>query len=308
MILVILIILAIVLAYIGGSPIPSYATADFEYEASHTPGMIARGAKLSSMLCSSCHMNRETGRLTGGPMKDVPPDWGTVYTPNITRDDIYGIGEWTDAELLYLLRTGIKKDGQYSPPYMAKLPKMADDDLDAIISFLRSDHISVQAQAVPDQPSDPSFMVKMLCRIAFKPFDMPDARIEMPDTSNRLEFGEYLAHNLECFSCHSADFATNNYLEPTLSKGYFAGGNKPLDPEGRIMLTSNLTPHKETGIGNWTRRQFINTLRLGIKEGEEGLRFPMMAYTMLTEHEAGSIYDYLMTIPAIENKVERSVY
>lgn len=64
---------------------------------------------------------------------------GKIYSQNITQDSTYGIGNWTDAELLYLLRTGIKKDGQYIPPYMAKLTVTSDQDINAIISFLRSD-------------------------------------------------------------------------------------------------------------------------------------------------------------------------
>ena len=73
----------------------------------------------------------------------------------------------TDSELIYLLRTGIKKDGKYAPPYMAKLPNMADEDIDAIISFLRSDDPMMKADATPDQPCEPSFLTKLLCRVAF---------------------------------------------------------------------------------------------------------------------------------------------
>ena len=45
---------------------------------------------------------------------------------------------------------------------------MADEDMSAIISFLKSDHILVTPDDKPDQPSDPSFLTKALCRIAFK--------------------------------------------------------------------------------------------------------------------------------------------
>lgn len=68
-----------------------------------------------------------------------------------------------------------------------------------------------------------------------------------------LVLGEYLAYNLECFSCHSADFKTNDYLNPPNSDGYFSGGSQMLNLEGQVMLTSNLTPDKETGIGSWTK-------------------------------------------------------
>lgn len=301
-------VVAVFLLYVAVTDIPSYEIKTIDYTAKITPEAIERGKKLTIMLCANCHMDNETRKLTGKRMLDAPPEFGDIYSQNITQDKQYGIGNWTDGELVYLLRTGIKKNGQYSPPYMAKLPNMADEDINAIIAFLKSDDPLVAANAVPDTPTQPSFLTKLLCRVAFKPFPMPDKKIDMPNPNNAVELGKYLAHNLDCFSCHSSDFKTNNYLNPTLSEGYFAGGNKPLDEEGRVMLTQNLTSDKETGIGNWAKADFINAVKYGIKKGENALRYPMVPYTQLTDEEAGAIYEYLQTIPPIKNKVERSVY
>lgn len=292
---------------INSGGIPTYEIEKIDYQAVSTPKSIERGKKLASMLCAGCHKNAETGALTGTIMHDAPPEFGEIYTPNITQDKKYGIGEWTDGELLYLLRTGIKRDGQYAPPYMAKFPTMADEDLNAIISFLRSDDPLVRANAAPDQPSNPSFLTKLLCKVAWKPFPMPSAPIELPDTTNKIALGKYLAHNLDCFSCHSADFKTNDFMTPELSKGYFGGGNKPLNLEGQVVLTANLTPDPETGIGNWTEEDFIKAVKYGLKEGQPALQYPMSPYTQLTDTEASAIFHYLKTIPAIENKVERSL-
>jgi mono/diheme cytochrome c family protein len=297
---------AIALLFIGFNDVPRYDVNLPDYTHESSPRAVARGEKLTMMLCAGCHMNYETGRLTGKRMSDAPPEFGTIYSPNITQDKTYGIGEWTDAELLYLLRTGIKRDGQYAPPYMAKLPKMADEDLNAIIAYLHSDADAVSPDPTPDQASEPSLLTKALCRGPFQPFDYPQERIPMPDAANEIELGKYLAINLDCFSCHSADFKTNNFLEPEKSPGYFAGGNMPLNMEGEVVYTSNLTPHPETGIGLWTKEQFINAVKYGRVEGEPALQYPMMPYPQLSDAEAGAIYAYLMTIPAIENKVERS--
>ena len=40
-----------------------------------------------------------------------------------------GIGNWSDGDLIYLIRTGLKPDGQYIPPYMPKLVNISDEDL-----------------------------------------------------------------------------------------------------------------------------------------------------------------------------------
>ena len=304
----IVLLMGIVILFISANDIPSYEVEKIDFEVVSSPEAIARGEKLSIMLCANCHMNPKTNKLTGHKMLDAPQEFGEIYSQNITQDKTHGIGNWTDGELVYLLRTGIKRDGQYSPPYMAKLPNMADEDINAIISFLRSDHPMVVADPSPDTPPQPSLLTKLLCRVAFKPFPMPSEKISLPSNDQTIELGRYLAHNLDCFSCHSADFKSNNFLNPELSVGYFAGGNKPLDMEGRVMLTSNLTPDKETGIGNWTKEDFITALKYGQKKGEKVLAYPMIPYTQLTDLEAGAIYEYLQSIPPIRNRVERSVY
>lgn len=305
---VILISIIIFAVYVNSSDIPSYPVEKVSYTVHSTPESIERGKKLALMLCSGCHKNNESGKLTGIQMLDAPPEFGKIYSANLTQDKQYGIGDWTDAEIMYLLRTGIKRDGKYAPPYMAKLPKMADEDINAIISFLRSDDKMVAADPTPDKPTEPSFLTKLLCKLAWEPLPMPTEPIAMPDTNNTVELGMYLAHNLECFSCHSADFKTNNFMQPELSEGYFAGGNKPLNRQGQIMLTPNLTPDMETGIGKWTKASFVKAVKSGIVENGPALAYPMQPYTHLTDKEAGAIYDYLMTIPPINNKVERSIY
>lgn len=303
-----LVLILIAALYINFSGIPSYDVVEIDHEVVSTPESIAKGKKIVTTLCASCHMNQETGKLTGKHMLDAPTEFGVIYSQNITQDKTHGIGEWTDSELIYLLRTGIKKDGKYAPPYMAKLPNMADEDIDAIISFLRSDDPMMKADATPDQPCEPSFLTKLLCRVAFKPFPMPLTKLSLPDTADEVAFGRYLAHNYDCFSCHSADFKSVDFMHPTQSEGYFGGGNKPLNEKGEVMLTANLTPDKETGIGNWSKGQFVTAVKTGMVENQEALRYPMIPYTQLTDYEVGCIYEYLQTIPAISNKVERSTF
>ena len=231
-----------------------------------------------------------------------------AYAQNITQDPEHGIGNWTDGELIYLFRTGVKKDGAYAPPWMPKFPNMADEDIHAIVAFLRSDDPMVVADSKPDKPCEPSFLAKLLSRMAFKPLPYPTETIPMPDTNNILEVGKYLAHNLDCSSCHSADFKTVNILEPEKSEGYFGGGNTLLTMEGKPIYTQNLTPDEETGIGSWSEEKFVKAIKYGVKEGEPALRYPMLPYATLTDDEAKAIYAYLKTVPAIKNNVDRTFY
>lgn len=288
--------------YINFTGIPSYDVNLQEYRIQSTPEKVAEGKRLASMLCVNCHLGQETGRLSGELMLDIPKEFGKIYSANITSDPDHGIGSWTDSELLYLLRTGIKRDGQYSPPYMAKLPHMSDADIEAIICFIRSDDALVQPDQTPTTPPEPSFLAKFLSHVAFKPLPMPNGPIAGPDTTDPVAHGRYLAINLDCFPCHSASFETMNTMEPEKSVGYFGGGNPTTDKEGNVVPSANLTPH-ETGIGSWTEEDFVTRLRSGVMSGKDPLRYPMLPYSALSEKEAAAIYAYLQTVPALDNKV-----
>ncbi len=305
-VLITLILIAAIIINFRG--IPSYEVVAIDHQVVSTPEQIQKGKKVVATLCAGCHMNQETGKLTGKLMSDVPKEFGVVYSPNITQDKEYGIGEWTDSELILLLRTGIKRDGKYAPPYMAKLPNMADSDIDAIISFLKSDNQLVNADATPDKACEPSFLTKFLCTVAFKPLPLPLTKLNIPDTADAIKYGRYLAHNYDCFSCHSADFKTVDFLHPTKSDGYFGGGNKPLNQSGQVIVTANLTPDNETGIGQWSKDEFIAAVKYGTKKDEQALRYPMIPYTLLTDYEVSCIYDYLQTIPPISNNIQRTYY
>jgi mono/diheme cytochrome c family protein len=286
------------------SGIPRYTPEPVTLNVEVTPERVERGRKHASMLCAGCHMNPTTGVLTGKRIEDAPPQFGTVYSLNITAHPVQGIGSWTDGEIAYLLRTGVARDGRYTPPWMVKLPLMSDEDLHDIIAFLRSDDPMVRAADVPDQPSRPSFLTKFLTRVAFKPLPYPAGPVMAPPESDPVAFGGYIVKaRLGCFGCHSADFATVNDLIPERSAGYLAGGNAMPDMNGRTVHTANLTMDPETGIGKWTEEQFDRALRTGIRPDNRPLRYPMEPFRELTREEVGAIFAYLKTVPIIRNEV-----
>lgn len=77
-----------------------------------------------------------------------------------------------------------------------------------------------------------------------------------------------------------------------------------LDFDGHIVPSRNLTPDKETGIGNWTEAQFVKTVKEGMRPNGTMIHYPMMPYGVLRESEIKAIYAYLRTIPAIKNEVK----
>jgi mono/diheme cytochrome c family protein len=291
-------------AYIHLTGIPKYPTQQVNLKVEVTPERIERGRRTASMLCAGCHLNPTTGVLTGKRMEDAPAEFGVIYSKNITAHPVKGIGAWTDGEIAFLLRTGIRRDGQYTPPWMAKLPHMSDDDLHDVIAFLRSDDAMVKAADVDDRESEPTFLTKLLCRVAFKPFAYPTAKISPPDPKDKVALGRYLvAGKLDCYPCHSADFKTVDYYSPEASPGYLGGGNPMPDMQGHIVKTANLTPDGDSGIGRWSEAEFERALRRGVRPSNAVLRYPMLPYPELTDEEVSAIYAYLKTVPAIKNAV-----
>ena len=291
-------------AYIHFDGIPKYKTNPPQLTVTADSAMVAEGKRLATMVCSKCHM-AASGLMEGHEMKDLPHQFGRAWTANITRDEKYGTGRYTDGELAFLLRTGIKRDGQYAPPWMPKLPHLSDYDLQSIIAYLRSDAPELAPVSKAQPPSQPSFLTKFLSHVAFKPLPYPTGPVTAPPVTDKVAFGKYMCTGkVECFSCHSPSFETTNVMEPEKTPGYFSGGNAMPDKEGNIIFTRNLTPDKETGIGGWTEEQFIKAVKYGQRDGKPALRYPMEPFPALTDEEASAIYAYLQTIPAIKHDVD----
>lgn len=297
-VLVLLLGAAAVYIQLSGLPVHPKPTLQLKVEA--TLERVARGKRLAQMLCVGCHFDPTARVLSGKRMVDAPPEFGVIYAANITRHPTRGIASWTDGEIAYLLRTGIRRDGRYVPPYMVKLPHASDEDILSIIAFLRSDDPLVAPADVPTHVPEASFLTKVLARVAFKPFPYPTAPIAAPDGKDSVALGRYLADGLlDCYSCHSADFKTNNYFEPSKSPGYYAGGNMLLDASAQKVYSANITPDRETGIGSWTEAQFIRALKGAFRPDGTSLLYPMQPYVEMTDEEAKAVYAYLKTVPAI---------
>jgi mono/diheme cytochrome c family protein len=115
-----------------------------------------------------------------------------------------------------------------------------------------------------------------------------------PDASEEaIERGKALTIAGDCTSCHTADPA-----KP------FAGGKHIDTPFGGIY-SQNLTPDRETGLGDWSDDDFYRALRYG--EDPDGSRyypaFPYPNFTKLTRQDILAIRAYLATLTPVRNTV-----
>ena len=99
-----------------------------------------------------------------------------------------------------------------------------------------------------------------------------------------IKQGEYLSRAGDCIACHTA---TNG--KP------FAGGLGIESPLGTIYST-NITPDKDTGIGNYTYEDFDRAVRHGVAKDGHSLypAMPYTAYAKVTPDDVKALYAYFM--------------
>lgn len=306
--LVIIVVVIVVgfIGYIEVRGIPKYDVEKIDFpQVPFDSAMLVNGEKIAAVQCIQCHRGSD-GKLSGRLMQEIPPEFGEIHSANITQSKENGIGKWTDAEIAYLIRTGVKPDGQYLPIYMPKFPHMSDYDLKSILVFLHSQNPYVQASEFPKVPSKPSFLVKFLSNTVFKKIPYPTAPVPEPDTNDLVAYGRYLVvGRYDCYPCHSADFKKVDMANPEKSMGYMGGGNMLITLEGKQRFTANITPDEATGIGTWTLEDFTNAMLHSKSKNGKTLREPMLPYNGMTDLEIRGIWAYLQTVPPIKNEVNR---
>ena len=70
-------------------------------------------------------------------------------------------------------------------------------------------------------------------------------------------------------------------------------------------LGRNITPDKETGIGNWTDNQIATALTTGTRPDGRQLApiMPYASFTDMTKEDLAAMIAFLRSIPAVKNNV-----
>ena len=127
----------------------------------------------------------------------------------------------------------------------------------------------------------------VLCS-AFAPFPA----LAEPPPSEVVAHGKSLVEASDCATCHTAD-----------PQRPFAGGKRIDTPFGAIY-SPNLTPDRETGIGDWSDADFVRALRFGV--APDGSRyypaFPYPYFTKFTRGDILAIRAYLSTLTPFRNE------
>src|ERR1700730_2294880 len=128
---------------------------------------------------------------------------------------------------------------------------------------------------------------------AFFSIGVVSAAVADSQNFDRIERGRYLAVLSDCAACHTAPGG-----QP------FAGGLALQTPFG-TLVAPNITPDRDTGIGDMTDYEFLASLHDG--RGRNGRRLysalPYPAYTKMSDDDVLAIRAYLTTIAPVSNKV-----
>jgi len=117
-----------------------------------------------------------------------------------------------------------------------------------------------------------------------------------------VERGAYLVNMLGCPFCHMPMGPKG----PDFSRP-FAGGMEVPEVFG-TWVAPNITPHKGSGIGNWTDEQIIAAVREGVRPDGSSMYpiMPFMNYNRMTDDDAKALVAYLRTVPPVDNVVPRT--
>jgi mono/diheme cytochrome c family protein len=150
---------------------------------------------------------------------------------------------------------------------------------------------------------------------------------------DRAVRGKYLVDIMGCHDCHTPWKIGPNGPEMDMSRaltGHPEGMTMPPAPAlapgpwigtvGATMtawsgpwgtsFTMNLTPDKETGLGDWTEEQFIATMKTGRDRGKGRPLLPPMPYFnlgKLSDEDIRSVFAYLQSLPPVKNRVPQPI-
>ena len=250
--------------------------------------------------CVGCHTDvKNKGPLLAGGRKLKTP-FGTFFGPNITPDEIYGIGKWSDEDFIRALRKGAAPNGNhYFPvfPYTS-FTKMTIKDMQALKSYI----FSLPPVAKLNIPHAISFPFYFRFSIAlWKIFFFHEGPLRR-STKQTKEWnrGAYLTQALvHCGECHSP----RNFLGAVDQRRFMAGNRD--GPDGDSV--PNITPDPESGIGKWSHKDIVDALQLGILPNGDFVGSAMTEVSEnlanLTDADLSAIATYIKSLPAIQNKV-----
>jgi len=263
-----------------------------------SPETVERGRYLfhHAARCASCHSRRDWTRYSA-PVQEATVGVGgevvgaagaAAVAGNVTP---FALEDWTDGEILRAVACGVDRDGRPLSPVMPYqvYNRMPDADLEAIVAYLRG------LPPVESRPAPLRRSFRESVALRFVPRD----RAPLPPAEDPVSRGEYLADIAGCRSCH-----TPLHGGRPMDDWAFAGGRTFPYPGG-VVVSANITPDEDEGIGFYEEEDFVELFRAYGTErarkmplrGGKNTVMPWTDLAGLTQYDLASLWKYLRTVP-----------
>jgi mono/diheme cytochrome c family protein len=239
-----------------------------------TTSQIHRGQAIVDGFCGACHSR--TGTLTGG--MDVGKDFslplGSFVSSNLTPAG--QLAHWSDGEIFRAIRNGVDAKGRWLIVMSyTNAGKLSDEDIKAIIAYIRS--LPASGQVTPEPPDQLNPLGLIMLGAGMLPSGKPvlSGAIKAPPKSSSPQYGEYILSYQDCRECHGSKLT-----------GGVQGQLAPVGP-GLSLVKS------------WTLEDFISTMRTGMDPSghQLGKEMPWQPIGKMDNEELAAMYEYLIGLP-----------
>jgi mono/diheme cytochrome c family protein len=113
--------------------------------------------------------------------------------------------------------------------------------------------------------------------------------------------GKYLVTIVGCSDCHTP----GGLLGKPDMQQYLGGSDVGFATPDGVFVAPNLTPDKETGLGNWTTEEIVRAITKGERPDKRVLApiMPSDELATLTRSDVLAIVAYLRSLPPVSHKV-----
>jgi mono/diheme cytochrome c family protein len=217
------------------------------------PPLVRQGAQLAAIGdCAGCHTRSGGAPLAGGVALATP--FGTIYGSNITPDEKFGIGAWSEEAFRRAMREGVSRDGRHLYPAFPyeHFTLLSDDDLHALYAYLMTRQ-PVATKAPDNELRFPYNLRPLLA--GWKALYFREARYQ-PDETKSAEWnrGAYLVEGLgHCGACHTprnrlGAEQKNRALSGGMIEGWYAPALDAASPSPVPWTPEALATYLSTGI------------------------------------------------------------
>lgn len=253
----------------------TYQPDDYQFSVNNQPVDMEEGIRLAKIR--GCYNGCHGKEAEGGLLHEIPFMFRLV-APNLTQV----MNRYSDIELERAIRQGISPDGTstFAMP-SSMFYHLSDKDLSAIISAVRGMPV-VDGYSEPEISLGVPIRIMMLTgQIDFKGqrplIEKLGRRINPPDTTYQVKFGEYLART-SCTECHGMNLEGAQFNETP---------------------TPNLAI-----VAAYSLEDFTNLMRKGVALGGRENKMSEVAlarFTYLTDPEIIAVHTFLSTLIETEN-------